>query len=607
MGHPSIRARLQVLLALFALAFLALAFFQYGMARRLFITMLEHDLRGDVIMLSERLEADKAILAPARIDSLCKAISPRKGFRITVTDSEGVVIGDSHVPADKLSEVENHRYRPEFVGASREGWGTHLRSSATVRQEMVYVAHRLPSGHYLRIAAGSPALEGFRRIALTSVGLYLGLFILGALFVTLWVWRRISLPLLQLQRGQHETDKPLRWNAPFREAEVLNQAFDAYVGDIRRLHATVAKEHDRLIEVLNLLEEGVLLLSPTGEVHNLNPAAVKLLAPGESSSQVTYASASNPASGSSAIDITADWVGRNLAELAAIPDLAVFLHDVSRGERPPVLLIDKSEACPRDLLCHLRSLRGDGGEWLLTLVDVSEFRQLDRVKSEFVANASHELKTPLASIRGYAESLIDGAMHDTKAREPFIRKILHNALRLESLIGDLLSLSRLEADKGPRNVEPLPLRRYFNQAAGIYRVGLESAGIRFENHVPEEIEVLAEPRDLELIVNNLFGNAVKYNKPGGKVKVTWDTLPHGGRLTVKDSGVGIPAAMLPRIFERFYRADASRARQEGTGLGLAIVKHACQRYQFTVKAESEMGEGSRFIVEIPGKSLKRIG
>lgn len=597
MGHPSIRARLQVLLGLFALAFLSLAYVQYGMARKLFITMLERDLHGDVAMLSERLEDERVLLAPARIDSLCKAISPRKGFRITVTDSNGRVIGDSHVPADKLTEVENHRHRPEFIGASRAGWGTHLRSSATVQQEMVYVAHRLASGHYLRIAAGSPALEGFRRIALTSAGLYLGLFLLGALFVTLWVWRRISLPLLQLQRAQHETEKPLRWDAPFREAEVLNQAFDAYVGDIKRLHGSVAKEHDRLIEVLNLLEEGVLLLSPTGEVHTLNPAAVKLLSAGESPGKY-------PPPSDAAASSTASWVGRNLAELAAIPDLAVFLHDVSRGERPPVLLIDKSEACPRDLLCHLRSLHGDGGEWLLTLVDVSEFRQLDRVKSEFVANASHELKTPLASIRGYAEALIDGAMNDTKAREPFIRKILHNALRLESLIGDLLSLSRLEADKGPRNVEALPLRRYFNQAAGLYRVGLESAGIRFENHIPEEVEVLAEPRDLELIVNNLFGNAVKYNKPGGKVKVGWESLPHGGRLTVKDSGVGIPAAMLPRIFERFYRADASRARQEGTGLGLAIVKHACQRYQFTVKAESEMGEGSRFIVDIPSKSLK---
>jgi two-component system, OmpR family, phosphate regulon sensor histidine kinase PhoR len=591
--RPSLRTQLQGLLAGFALAFLCMVVGQYFFARKIFMQVLERDLRGDVTMVADRIESYPQLLDLSHVDSLCKSISKRKGFRVTIAKADGTVIGDSHVPHDKVGEMENHLHRPEFQAAAASGWGMNVRSSATIHEQMIYVARRLHDGHFVRISAGSTALRGFRNLTLVSGGLYLLLFLIGALIVSLWVWRRISLPILRLQNIPTQPGKPLRWDAHFREAEVLNKAFENYVADIHRLHSVVAQEHTRLREVLHLLEEGVLLLSPSGEVKTLNAAAVKLLG------------ASSTGQPGNEIQTPDNWRGLTVKAMSKIPEVRDFLEGVMRGERPPVLLIDKSETSPRDLLCHLRSLPGGQGEWLLTLVDVSEFRQLDRIKSEFVANASHELKTPLASIRGYAESLIDGAVDNPKARLPFIRKILHNALRLEGLIGDLLSLSRLESDKGPRNPESLPLRRYLNQTAVLFRASLESSGVRFENHVPEEVQVVADPRDLELIVNNLVGNAIKYNKPGGKVKVTWEKTSDGGRLSVKDSGIGIPQEMLPRIFERFYRADASRARQEGTGLGLAIVKHACQRNQFQVKAESVLGEGSRFLVDFPERVLSQ--
>ena len=189
---------------------------------------------------------------------------------------------------------------------------------------------------------------------------------------------------------------------------------------------------------------------------------------------------------------------------------------------------------------------GGSGQHVLTLLDITEFRHLDRVKSEFVANASHELKTPLSSIKGYAETLMEGAIENPKVRGPFLEKIHANALRLERLVQDLLALSQLEANPEPRDLEALPLPSYVNAAANLHRHGIDSAGLRFENHVPEEVRLRMEPRDLELILNNLVGNAVRYNKPAGKIKVG---LEAGGRvLCVKDTGIGIPAAMLPRIF-----------------------------------------------------------
>ncbi|MEO7423715.1 MAG: HAMP domain-containing sensor histidine kinase, partial [Fibrobacteria bacterium] len=155
------------------------------------------------------------------------------------------------------------------------------------------------------------------------------------------------------------------------------------------------------------------------------------------------------------------------------------------------------------------------------------------------------------------------------------------------------------------DTEPLPLRGYVNAAANLHRHAMEGAGVRMENHVSEDVKVIMEPRDLELILNNLVGNAVKYNRPGGKVKV-WTESTETLKLYVKDTGIGIPKEMLPRIFERFYRAGASRASKEGTGLGLAIVKHAASKYGMTVLAESEIGEGSRFTIEIPRALVEQV-
>ena len=226
---------------------------------------------------------------------------------------------------------------------------------------------------------------------------------------------------------------------------------------------------------------------------------------------------------------------------------------------------------------------------------------------------------PLFTRPTYARALtlLEGALDNAKVRKPFVEKIHANALRLERLVQDLLALSQLEANPEPRDREPLPLRSYVTAAAGLHRHGIDSAGIRFENHVPEDARVLMEPRDLELVLDNLIGNAVRYNKPAGKIKVGLEPASSGADgadgtsggartcLYVKDTGIGIPEEMLPRIFERFYRADASRARRDGTGLGLAIVKHAAQKYGMTVKAESALGEGSRFLVDIPGDLLSR--
>jgi len=590
---PSLRARLIGMLGIFAALFLGLAVYLYVASRSLFAEALEQELSGDLEWLAGSLRERPDIpLNPARADSLCKAIAGYKGFRVTLIAGDGHVIADSHVPLAEIGSLENHATRPEVLMADARGTGHAWRYSSTLGRGMLYVAYKLPKqGGYLRMAAGPVTLKAFQVAALRVFLLFLSLFLASSLAVTWWISRRISAPLLRLtiagSAGEGadplSLDSPTpRWEASFREAEVLNAAFRGYVDRIRALGREVERERDKLVAVLNQLDEGILILSGEGTVAAANPSSLRLLG---------------------VPDVASSWVGRPLRQALPPGPLARWVAEAASPDRPPVIHIDKGPEAPYDLVCHLAPLEpeGGGGEYLLTLLNVTEFRHLDRVKSEFVANASHELKTPLSSLKGYAEALVEGAIENPKVRANFVKKIHDNALRLERLVQDLLSLSRLESDEPPRENDPLPLRGYVNAAANHHRDALDAAGIRLENHVAEDARVAIEARDLELILDNLVGNAVRYNKPGGKIKI-WSEPEDGGlKLSVKDTGIGIAPEMLPRIFERFYRADASRARKDGTGLGLAIVKHAAARYGMTVSAESILGEGSRFMVKIPPK------
>jgi two-component system phosphate regulon sensor histidine kinase PhoR len=595
--HPSLRAHLIGMLGLFAALFLALTVYLYIASRGLFADALQRELSGDLEWLAGTLRARPDLLAdPARADSLCRAISRYKGFRVTLIDGSGRVLADSHVPRADLGTLENHASRPEVRMADARGLGHSWRYSVTLGRGMLYVAYKVPElGCYLRMAAGPVTLNAFQMAALRVFMLFLGLFLAASLAVTWWISRKISSPLLHLTEAGAGGADPLppgsptpRWEARFREAEVLNAAFQGYVDRIRALGAEVQRQRDKLASVLDQLDEGIVILSAEGRVVAANPSSLRLLG----------------ASGGAQA-----WAGRPLREAVPNGPLARWASEPASPERPPVIHIDKGPDAPYDLLCHLAPLEpaADGREYLLTLLNVTEFRHLDRVKSEFVANASHELKTPLSSLKGYAEALLEGALDDPKVNRNFAKKIQDNALRLERLVQDLLSLSRLESNAPPRETEALPLRGYVAAAINLHRDAMDAAGIRAENHVAEDARVLMEARDLEVILDNLIGNAVRYNKPGGKIKAWTDTEGGDLKLSVKDTGIGIAQEMLPRIFERFYRADASRARKDGTGLGLAIVKHAAQKYGMTVSAESTLGEGSRFMLRIPARSQARAG
>ncbi len=575
--RPSLLSRLFLLLGILGAGFLVLSVYLYRATEGILTKELQRELTGDLQWMADLAEGDPELLEFPRVDSLAKAMSQYKGYRVTVIAPDGRVIGESHVPADRLGGIDNHGSRPEVVQARAEGIGVKRRHSETVRQEMFYVALApSPDQAVLRISAGPATLGAFAAAARRVAAMALLLFLAAAAGITLWVSRRISIPLLRLRGEARDVSKPLRWDAPFREAEILNDAFVEYADAVQNLTARVRQERDRLLALLDRLEEGVVLLDSARRIRAVNASARRLLPLREDVSMLE---------------------GSPFALVVRHERLGRWVEQEQPGSaRDSVLQIDKGPDSEYDLLCHLRVLQPvhPEGEMLLTLADVTRFRNLDRAKTDFVANASHELKTPLSSILGYAETLLDGAAENPAARDPFLRKIHANAMRLQGLVQDLLNLSRLESEEAPQ-VETLYVRDFVQSAWNAHRAAAERVGIRFENRVPWELTWRMEPRDLDRILGNLVGNAVKYNLPGGKVRVDWD--PEACRLSVQDTGPGIPEAALSRIFERFYRGDSARARNEGTGLGLAIVKHAAQRYGMQVWAESIMGEGSRFVVE----------
>lgn len=240
---------------------------------------------------------------------------------------------------------------------------------------------------------------------------------------------------------------------------------------------------------------------------------------------------------------------------------------------------------------------------VLVFFDLTTIRRLERARKDFVANVSHELKTPLTSIRGYAETLLNGQPENPEVSRRFMEKIEKNAGLLQDLIEDLLRISEIESGRKEWNPKPVMIPEVLQEVERLFSEALEKKNIQFKVECPPEATVMSEPAALKQILINLLDNAIKYNRMGGQVEITVQALGENFQIAVKDSGMGIPAKNLPHVFERFYRVDKARSREMGgSGLGLAIVKHLVQAQGGEVWVESKPGQGSRFILTLPAEN-----
>ena len=377
------------------------------------------------------------------------------------------------------------------------------------------------------------------------------------------------------------------------EAE-QERAASAVAAERQRLeHLALERDRDRLQSILGAMSEGVILLDHDKRIQLANPSARALLN--------LRSPSGNGAASLRDFEQPGEDGPPTLLDVNRLPALhALADRGLSRAAGPSMTLQNG-----RQVLVRTAPLgRAGEGSTVLVFNDVTDLRRLEAVRRDLVANVSHELRTPLTAIRGYAETLQDGAMHDPERAAEFIGIIHRHAERLSRLLDDLLELSRLEAGSRPLKREPVALRPVIARSLDLVRPKASSRQVELSVTIPEGPDLLGDPEALEQVLVNLLDNAVKYTPEAGRVALHAHTVGMGSaglwHISVSDNGLGIESDHLARVFERFYRVDSGRSRERGgTGLGLAIVKHLTLAMGGKVGVKSEAGKGSTFWIELP--------
>jgi two-component system phosphate regulon sensor histidine kinase PhoR len=518
-------------------------------------------VEAEARLLREALPGDSA-----QWDETVRRLARESNRRITLVDSSGRVRADSDFPPGPLPAIENHAGWPEIRTALAGGVGRATRRSETVGGHLLHVA--VPGGPgAVRVAASlSPVDEIVRRAQGAVAGAALLALAVGALFAAI-AGRSIARPLTAITTAA----RAIAAGSPPRFPRSGVPDIDALVQALRQMHRQLADRFDELrreqAETAALVEsmiEGVIAADGRGRIVTANPAARRLL-------------------------------GYDRAE--PLPDLAELFRVKAAREVVDAVLAGESvedrqlDMDGRAFLVNARPLPAGGA--VLVIHDLTEVRRLEAVRRDFVANVSHELKTPLTSISGYAETLL-GDNPDAETTRRFLTTILNNARRMQRLVDDLLDLSRIEAGRWQPNRVPVDIGAVARESWMALAGRPDAQGVGFETETGDGADTVCADLDaLRQVLTNLLDNSLRHTPSGGRIACRSRREGEGTAVSVHDDGAGITREHLPRIFERFYRADLSRSRDEGgTGLGLAIVKHLVEAHGGRVYAESERGRGT---------------
>ncbi len=532
----------------------------------------------------------------------CTISGRKSATRITVIRPDGKVWADSDENADAM---ENHSNRPEIIEAMQRKVGKSLRFSRTLRKRMFYVAvplYRDAMGNgteeivgVLRMSVPVKAIDSTLLSIRLKIGFGAIVVILFAAAVALLVSRNISRPLEALKQSAErlsEGDFAQRMSISLGrsaslEVATLALAMDKMAGQLQERFDTIVSQRNELDTVFSCMVESVLAVDSHEHVLNLNNAAAQLLGVDKKKAK-----------------------GKLIQEIVRNVSLQQQIAEIlETGERQEGEIVFQSMDGERYLQTSLVSLRdekGESGDVLIVMNDITNLRHLEGVRRDFVANVSHELRTPITSIRGYVETLLDEGLEDRENGIKFLEIVLRQSERLNAIIEDLLTLSRIEQDseKGEIQLADGVLRPVLEAAVQTCRMKADQQGIRIDLECPDEIMGRINDTLLEQAVVNLLVNAITYSGIGGTVFVSAEIAKSRRNqvlVRVKDTGVGIGKEHLPRLFERFYRSDKARSRKlGGTGLGLAIVKHIIGAHGGDVTVESREGQGTTFTLSISG-------
>jgi signal transduction histidine kinase len=533
---------------------------------------LERDIRAtlerEATLIRDGLPSDSA-----RWQETVERLGQETGLRVTLIRRDGSVIAESEEPRETIPRLENHRDRPEVGRALMGQVGTDRRVSRTVNRPLLYVA--VPGGPgVVRVATQLGGADQIVRHAQRSfLGASLLALVIGVL-LALVAGRSIARPLTAITTAARSIAQGAAPRFPHSGIPDI----DGLVRALREMHDQLGqrfrelrRERAETAALVEAMVEGVIATDPRGRIVTANIAARRLLG---------Y----EPEEPLPSVD-----------QLFRVKAAREVVDAVLRGT---TVLERELELDGQRVLLSARPLPQSG--LLLVLHDVTELRRLETVRRDFVANVSHELKTPLTSISGYAETLANDSL-DVETSRRFLGVIMTNAHRMQRLVDDLLDLSRIESGGWQPAPESLITAQVARDSWSLLAGRAGARQVQFETVISTGADrVYADLDALRQVLSNLFDNALRYTPAGGRITLIADRENGGVILRVRDTGTGIPSEHLPRIFERFYRADPGRSREEGgTGLGLSIVKHMVEAHDGRVSATSEVGKGTEITCWFP--------
>jgi len=579
----NIRRRIAIpYMVLILLAMLALVLYLSNLVRQAY----QDDLR-DQLAAEARLIGDALARAPewaqpdGYLDGQASHYAQLLDARVTLIATDGTVVGESH---EDRAQMDNHLYRPEVQRALETGQGSTIRFSRTIGYEMMYVAVPVRDGEDVlgiaRVALPLREIEAnvahLRRAVLVAALLTTA----SAMALAVLIAEQTARPVRQLTEvveRMADGDLGARLLPTTRdEIGTLTGAFNRMSDRLRAMIVTLTEERGRLSAVLDNMADGVLITDSDGLVRLINPAAARLLD----------------------IDMH-EAMGRSFAQVARDHRIIALWQRCRERDAEEIEAVEVGRQGPFLQAIVTPLWDADPHACLVILQDLTRIRRLESVRRDFISNISHELRTPLASLKALVETLRDGALlDDPPAARRFLDRMETEVDALAQMVQELLELARIESGQAPFKLKPVAVGDVVLPAVDRLRAQAERAGLELRVELAPDLPLIrADAERMQQVFTNLVHNAIKFTPPGGEVTVSADTAGEELFVSVRDTGVGIPADDLPRIFERFYKADRARSGG-GTGLGLAISKHIVQAHGGRIWVESAESRGSTFYVAL---------
>lgn len=572
-----------IIISIMALILLFVGVYSGGLVEKVYLDTLSSRLSKEASVIAIFVETNEGLHTDKenRIQQLIQRIATIDDTRITIIGLDGQVLADTEADPKRM---DNHGNRLEVIEALHSGDGQAVRFSNTLDTEMIYVAHVIKDGSDKPIGAVRLSLS-LKKINDYVYHLWFSLTfgivaaLLLTIIVSLLVSRHITQPIAEITAVARKiTQKKFESRVKINmvgEIGQLAQALNFMASSLESQMKEIKQNEEKLFGILNNMVSGVILIGESRRILLVNSAIEEFLG---------Y-------SGSTLIGKLHIEAGLNFG-LSQLIDRCFKTGEKIQDEihiyYPKEKIVDAN-------LAPYTTDHGEVKGVVTVLHDITAIRRLEKLRSEFVANVSHELKTPITSIKGFAETLLDGAMDDRDISKKFLGIIYNESERLHRLINDLLVLSKIEQKRLPLQMGHVDVMGLIREIAHNLQDKLAKKKLLFLIPDLGSIYVEADRDRLQQILINLVDNAISYTPENGKIEVQLHDLGENIELSVKDNGIGIPEADLERIFERFYRVDKGRSRNSGgTGLGLAIVKHLVESHHGRITVDSQDGKGSVF-------------